>query len=65
MSLDYPNREDWLVVRNTRPRPGKYIHLASEGALNIGATGRKGRAWARKEHNKRLRRKLKREAVRA
>ena len=30
MSLDYPNREDWLKVRSVAPRPVKYLHVSVE-----------------------------------
>lgn len=68
MSLDYPNREDWLAVRNTRPTPWREVFLSvtrdgKSHTYATGATRRKDRTWDRKRHNKLLRRKLKREVA--
>ena len=31
MSLDYPNREDWLKIRKLAARPLKYLHMSGFG----------------------------------
>lgn len=30
MSADYPNREDWLAIRNLQPPAPSYIHISAE-----------------------------------
>jgi len=31
MSLDFPNREDWLAYRKPRPDSARYIHVSGFG----------------------------------
>ena len=33
MNIDYPNREYWLAIRKTLPRPVRYIHVSGFGRI--------------------------------
>jgi hypothetical protein len=31
MSKDFPNRKDWLALRNKRPSAGRFVHVSGIG----------------------------------
>lgn len=59
MSLDYPNRNDWLAKRYT-PRVVRAERLVwSSGTFNVGRTKHKVRIWNAKRRERAAKRLLK------
>lgn len=47
MSLDYPDRDDWLRVRATKPRKPRYLHISTGFIHTLNPDGTKSIRVAR------------------